>query len=297
MANPFKTVTCAMRYDNARVLNWTFDSSMDYPSNFILQVENSRSGGPWTVLASDVKDNCFYIDTRRRNYNKYMNESYRLRLILPDTNEEYVSEVCDAGTVITYPFSTESSNALKQIETSIKMSGCTGVLLKKKSWGVRCPLCTDFEGQASVNEHCPKCLGTGIVGGYYNGISLDIVKDKISDKEQISNLGFSSLEVIQGRCIAYPWICLGDIWCEDHTNYRYYITEADTVSAYKTTPLVYSLQLHRIEYTDVLYTEPVDDKVNIKDVWDSSLVTYTPEMLEDIENKNITDWDEELSKL
>lgn len=31
--------------------------------------------------------------------------------------------------------------------------------------------------------------------------------------------------------------------------------------------------------TDALYTPPADDKVLLKDVWDSAVVTYTPETL------------------
>ena len=51
------------------------------------------------MLDNTLADSCIYVDSRRRNYNKYMNECYRLRLIVPhDTgNEEYVSDIVQAG--------------------------------------------------------------------------------------------------------------------------------------------------------------------------------------------------------
>lgn len=267
MANPIKSLEVAIRYDNARVLSWSLEPGYNYPEKFLLSVENSRDGGPWETLDDDVSDQCYYVDSRRRNWNKHMNEHYRLRLTVPGTTENYVSQPIAAGIVTAYPFSSEASNAIKQIETAIEQSGVTGVLLKRKVFGQRCPACTDFHTDQTVNEHCPLCFGTGILGGFYPGISMSLVKDKIETTEQPTQLGYSQTEVVTARCIAYPWIKVGDIWCEDHTNTRYRITTRTPSATYKTTDLVYSLKMSRLEYTDSAYTKGMDDKVVVKDRW------------------------------
>lgn len=293
MNPPFTSLQATIRYDNARVLSWTLTTGAAYPADSILQVENARAGGPWEVLDNSLFDSCFYIDTRRRNYNKYMNECYRLRLILPTTGEEYVSDVVQAGKFEAYPFSSEAENVIKQAEKAIELSGVTGVLLKKKHWGERCPECTDFAGQTTVNEHCPWCLGTGFKGGFYNGISMSLIKEKIEADELQAAAGVEASEVVDGRCIAYPWVRYGDVWVEDKTNKRYLISKATPISSYKQVPLIYGIRMSRIEYTDVMYTPAANAKVEIKDLFTSAEVNYTPALEAQLEQNAMDAWEED----
>lgn len=292
MANPFVSLTCTIRHDNARVLVWSLLPGATYPADFILQVENSRAGGPWEVISEGtLRDTCSFVDYRKRNYNKKMNEHYRIRLTAESTGEDWVSKPCEAGQTKTYPFSAEAENVIRQAEKAIKISGCTGVLLKKKVWGTRCLKCTDFDGQSTVNEHCVACFGTGIAGGYYSGISTDLIKDSITTDEDTSAMGYLQGETVQGRCIAYPWIHVGDVWVEDNTNKRYMIIKATPVASFKHVTLLYALVMTKIELTDVMYTSPADAKVTVKDLWDSATIEYTPESLEAQEEASQTSWD------
>ena len=293
MKTPFEDLQVTIRYDNARVLTWTMTSGVILPADAILSVENSRAGGTWETLSDKIIDECFFIDTRRRNYNKYMNECYRLRLVVPHENAEdevYVSSVVQAGNFEAYPFSSEAENVIKQAEKAIELSGVTGVLLKKKHWGQRCTHCTDFEDQTTVNEHCPWCLGTGFEGGFYNGISMALIKDKISREEKQGKDCVEESEVIDGRCLAYPWVRYMDVWVEDKTNKRYQINHVTPISSYKQVPLIYQIQMSKIEYSDVMYTPPADAKVLVKDLYDSALVEYTPELDKELEDNAMRAW-------
>ena len=246
-----------------------------YPSNFVLLVQNSREGSEWEDISGDVKDECYFVDPRRRNWNKNMDEYYRLWLHDEnDPGSDVYSMPVKAGYATTYPFSAEAKNAISNIEKAIQISGVTGVLLKRKVWGPRCPLCTDFAGQATVNEHCPRCMGTGIDGGFYPGITLNIVKDQIQQGAGLGMLGGTQSETVGGRCVAYPWITQGDIWCEDTTNKRFQINACTPSASYKTIPLVYQLSMSRIEYTDAAYTRGATTLVDSKDRW-SQDATYT----------------------
>ena len=146
----------------------------------------------------------------------------------------------------------------------------------------------DFSGQPTVNEHCPRCLGTGIDGGYFPGIELGIIKDSITIQESPSELGYLHGETIQGRCIAYPWISRGDVWCEENTNKRYVIAAATPASSYKTTHLIYTLQMHQVEFNDVLHTKLADEYVVNTGEYESKEASTMP--------KN-SGWDDVLSEL
>ena len=296
MKPPFTSLQATIRYDNARVLNWTLTSGTSFPADAILQVENSRAGGPWEVLDDTLIDSCFYVDTRRRNYNKFMDENYRLRIIIPSTKEEFVSDVVQAGQFKAYPFSSEAENVIKQAEKAIELSGVTGVLLKKKHWGERCEHCTDFDNEMTVNEHCPWCLGTGYAGGFYNGISMSLIKDKIDGSESQAVATVEDSEVVTGRCIAYPWVRYMDVWVEDMTNKRYEITHVTPTSSYKQVPLIYTIQMRLIEYSDVMYTPAADAKVNLKDLYTSAEVNYTPQMEAQLEQNAMDLWEEDFDQ-
>ena len=297
MSLPFTSIQAAIGVHNERIVTWTMQSNTIYPANSILQVENSRAGGPWEVLANDLADNCFFIDTRRRNYNKYMNECYRLRLTIPESagtpKQEYVSDIVQAGQFQAYPFSEEAENVIRMAEKTIELSGVTGVLLKKKHWGVRCEHCTDFDDQMTVNEHCPWCLGTGFAGGFYNGISMALIKDKIDRVEKQTQSNVEEQEKITGRCIAFPWIRYGDVWVEDKTNKRYFVNGVTPTSSYKEVDLIYAIELNKIEYTDVMYSKAADAKVEVKDLWDSAHVEYTPALEEKLEKDTMDLWEED----
>ena len=294
MSLPFTSIQASIGVHNERIISWTLQNKATYPSDFILQVENSRAGGPWEVLDNTLADSCIYVDSRRRNYNKYMNECYRLRLIVPhDTgNEEYVSDIVQAGQFKAYPFSSEATNVIRQAEKAIELSGVTGVLLKKKHWGSRCTHCTDFDDQMTVNEHCPWCLGTGFEGGFYNGISMALIKDKVEAEEKQGEDCVEEGEVIQARCIAYPWVRYADVWVEDDTNKRYFIKHVTPSAVYKQIPLIYTITMNKIEYTDVMYSKPADAKVEVKDLWDSSKVEYTPQLEKTLEDDVMEAWED-----
>ena len=239
-------------------------------------------------MLSDVKDQCIFVDSRRRNYNLKLNETYRLRFISPSTKEEYVSGIVEAGNHKAYPYSADAENVIKQLEAQIEISGCMGKLLKKKVWGYHCPLCVDFSGQMTVNEHCPRCLGTGIDGGYFPGVPLGIIKDSISIQESPSEMGYLQGETIQAKCIAYPWISKGDVWCEDNTNKRYVIATATPASSYKTTHLLYTLVMHQVEYNDVLHSPLADERVVNTGEYEIKEASVMP---------RASGWDEVLSEL
>lgn len=284
MTHIVKTIDCSIRHDGARILTWQLIPGVRLPDDAELYLECSRAGAPWEVLTGNLIDTCSFIDTRKRNYNKRLDECYRIRVISRSADTNDVSDAIDAGNHRAYPYSAAAENILKQAEIEFKQSGCTGVLLKRRVAGPRCPRCVEADGQQSLNEHCPDCLGTGILGGYYPGIALTVIKDAIEVSESRSQLGYMESETVTGRCIAYPWVRRGDIWVEDTTDKRYVFISASPNASYKQTALMLSIRMGLLERSDVMYSDNANNMV--KDVGLNDAV------IPDIGSGSASPWDD-----
>lgn len=251
------------------------DPKYTYPEDCVLSIEYNRAGGSfdsaandgqWQVVCADAGDCCQWIDYQRRNYNKYVNDYYRVVVRIPSASETFISKPVHAGSYL--PGMTDSAkfnNLMRLADKQISDSGRQGVLLKRKVWGTRCPVCTDFEGQNSVNEHCPQCMGTGILGGYYKGIPMPVLQLGQTQQHAITQQGYQQADVLQAKCIAWPWIHLRDVWADSTTNERYYITNATVLSRYKSVPLVYQLTMNKVQLTDSIHDILADAKVGNAD--------------------------------
>lgn len=278
MSCVFKQVLVSVDQYGNRVVSWSMDPDQNYPDNFVLRIEYARAGGPWETLEDNIQGTCLYIDRRKMNFNKYLNDYYRLVLTVPGEDgepvETYVSEAVEAGRAHSYPFSAEANNLIRLALLEIKEGGRTGILLKKKEWGERCPHCTDFKDENSVNEQCRYCLGTGILGGYYRGIPYDILVQSFSDAMKVAVSGYEQQNQITAKGIAWPWLHLGDVWVDNLNNERYYINNVAVLSAYKNIPLIYGLSMSRLELTDVMFSDTANELASTPHNWENDLSKF-----------------------
>lgn len=253
MASPFQSLKVFILADNSRALSWQFKAGIQLPYDATVSVEYSRAGGTWQTLADGISGCNCYVDRRRTNRNKYHNDYYRLKLC--GDNQELYSQPQQAGINLSYPYSSQAKNLIRLSQLEMAKTGRTGYLMKKKVYGKKCPVCTQFHDDAPVNQHCPCCLGTGIQGGYYKAIPMNILQSGQSSMEAVQQIGAARAVVLQAKCTAWPIISLGDVWVDDNTNDRYYIEQADIASKYKHVPLVYQLKMHLLEQSDILHSK------------------------------------------
>lgn len=239
-----------------RHLTWSLKPGVDYPQDAVLSVEYARAGqDDWTQLATNLQQVCTWIDYDKRNYDKVTNDYYRLKLSSVSDGFTYYSQAESADSSLVYPQQSYARNMIRLAQKQIQLTGRAGVLLKKKTWGQRCPYCTDFANDDPINEHCHYCLGTGILGGYYPGIPMGLLDKSDQQQYRIGQDGMQQTMIMNAKCVAWPWIHLGDVWVDSNTNQRFYIMQASVASRYRSIPIMYSLQLNTIELTDVLHSQ------------------------------------------
>jgi hypothetical protein len=140
-----------------------------------------------------------------------------------------------------------------------KFAGTRGYLLKKREFGTKCPVCTDYDtGEVVSGSTCLTCFGTGIVHGYYNALPfyLDFM-GPTSNKDVKEPFGLEDNQTVVARAMAYPRLDTYDLWVHGSSNRRMVIRQTQVISEIRTVPILYSLQLRVLPASDIAYQVPL----------------------------------------
>jgi len=151
--------------------------------------KSSGPSGPWTLLAENLDNVYYYVDesfgatvdnTQQSLFTLRMSLNYKIEVLLPPEPPPITDPPTPIGdptlvtSVITHldPWPDQrragiSRKLIRDALVSLKAIGVECAILKKKSWGERCPLCVSIANK-STRTSCPSCYGTTIVGGYEN---------------------------------------------------------------------------------------------------------------------------------
>ena len=266
----FYSVEAIATPDNVKSVYWRM--AHDFVTkgrdlSFFIDVAE-ESLGDWRELntGAPVIDKCVYIDTEKHRYNMVSDIWYRVRAVLTDPAGIEPDVVLESmPTQLQGALTDRAYLVAKAIIRSMykklkKGGGQQGFLLKRKIWGDRCPTCTDFDVETVLNAHCSICFGTGIVGGYHEGIEFWLLPSVVKGRQRkISEIGTQDDYDISGECVAYPWIDADDVWVDAKTNERFLITGVSHVMEMERKPVIYNLALTKIANTDVALEIPIAD--------------------------------------
>jgi hypothetical protein len=228
-----------------------FDNALDF------YVDKARSGGTWTNIAGPLTDSCMYVDPVKWNWNKDRNTFYRVRFE-KDSEWQYSVPIQANGTWTREDYLLAKEIARKEY-LILRKTGRLGKLLKKKEWGDLCTTCTDYDTEELVDTDCPKCLGTGIIGGYYAPIDMPLQFEPSGKEKVTTDIGPVEDQRKRARVVAYPFIQTGDIWIDGDSNERWRIRPVQTIAEVRGRPLIQKLELRMIPQTDVIYSEEAND--------------------------------------
>lgn len=218
-------------------------------------VEVAATLGTWRRLNTvPVTSSCVYVDHCPVRDNVYY------RVILDDGSCEYASrpahtmgEQSRTDTLITRDVLRKEYLRLR------KFAGTRGYLLKRMEYGQRCPSCTDYDtGEVVSGSTCEVCFGTGTVHGYYDALPYYIdFMGATSTKDVKEPFGVEDNQTVAGRAIAYPRLDTYDIWVHGSSNHRFVIRQTQVIAEIRMVPMLYSLQLRVLPFTDIAYRVPM----------------------------------------
>jgi len=101
-------------------------------------------------------------------------------------------------------------------------------LIKRKSFGARCPKCWSSERQQMILSHCDVCNGTGYATGWYQPIQAQISFDSAPKKTDSEKEFENVYNTKRARMSNYPIVRAKDIVINSDDDKRYTITHVET---------------------------------------------------------------------
>jgi len=261
----FNNVSVNIDINNNKVIHWEMEPSFMKDSKTIkFNVEMSRSGGDWEIIAKDLHSQCHFIDTVKRNYNKDRDTFYRISFKV--WRKTQYSEPAQAGAVFKNRHDRLIARDMvrKEFLDLKKGAGLPGLFLRRKTWGTKCPNCLDHDTEEITVKWCDTCLGTGFVGGYYSPIEMYVKKQsKVNETKNQTKVGTTQQPDWTARCVAYPWIQTKDMWINTANNERFIIKDIVQAAEYSGVPLVYNISLKLIPKgnANIVYSEKMNEKL------------------------------------
>ena len=282
--NPIKHIEALVTPDNVKSIYWRVNKDVlkdGYDVQFNIYVADD-SLGPWEKInTTPLINTCVFIDKDKHRYSKVSDVWYSVSMTLVnhvdpiDTIDRGYSKPTQIQGSLTDKGFLIAKAMLKGLYQRMKKGGGSqGFLLKKKTFGDRCPECTDFDTEAVVNYHCHLCFGTGYVGGYHEGIEFWLLPNPVQLRERKEEqTGYTQGVAFSATCAAYPWIDSGDVWVDAKTNERFVIMQIANTKEIERKPVILQLALTKASNTDITMDIPVTT-VDAKFLNEIAGVTY-----------------------
>ncbi len=239
-----------------------YDSSVD-PRDFTFQILRSESPeGPWAAITQTFEDKYLFVDARIPAGDKYRQLWYRLRI-----THKSSSETEDTPSVTHEADPDLVANYIRKMEQVLftQVIGRKCWLLKRRTFGPRCPSCWDSVTQKRTRAQCHDCYNTGFLRGYHDPIEVWIQIDppskaKKNNAQQIEHEVFTT-----GRLTFYPNVSPGDIVVEaENKRWRVVIV---SLSERLRAPVKQEIQnMRQIQDTDLEYRIPINLERALKDI-------------------------------
>lgn len=276
----FKRIQIVTHPLGGNLIAWEMYAGLCYDGPLHFYVDFGRPGADFgnmddteqeweTLNQSPVVNHCIYFDPEQRHWDQCIDFYYRIRLVLPgqlDENGEptvVLSQPQQANGVLSKrDWLMARDICRKEYLLQRKRTNITarGWILKRKRWGNRCPDCQEFDTKEVLNGRCPRCWGTGFIGGFYPAVEFNTIMSNapwIREFARDPQISLRNSIIRYGRSVAYPYIDTNDVFVAKDKGDRYYVNRIQTGAEIGNVPLVVILELRLAPVTDIIYTIPL----------------------------------------
>ncbi len=261
---PFQRLLVDHLFRGTTRIWWTLAANFNDQQPQSFQLQAGYTGNPNALDWVDVGTaaiNAYYLDddTQREESGKRLLTHYRIVLTTP--RGRYVSGAQGLwGTL-----DTQNWNLAKELVRKERLRhglvSREGYLLRKMRFGVRNTANTDTLTGEIIDSAHPSSWGTAFKVGYHPPVNImaDFDNKNIVEVRGGADLTTNNSRPAEfaARIIGFPDVAKEDVWVDASNDERWLIGDIKVTSALRGVPLVYSVSMSLIPFSDVIYRIPV----------------------------------------
>lgn len=134
-----------------------------------------------------------------------------------------------------------------------KGNGVPVVVLKRRHWGPRCPVCIDPKTLRILVKRCLACFGTSFTGGYFSPVpTVGKIAPSSPGTDFTTDTSVPEVETANMFLHPYPLVRRGDIIVEPDTNIRWEIVSEQPTEILRN-PVHQDINISRLPPADLIY--------------------------------------------
>lgn len=211
---------------------WTFTGA-SYSPTFQVSVADTESG-PWTALLTTKTSNSYLLNasTPKVSLQAGMTTWFKVGAYNGSTLQ-LESPPMDSRAGMDRQQYLYYREMLRRWRVFFAKTVCMdGWLLRRKTFGTRCPECTSQIISTQSSSECDTCYGTGITGGYFPAYPLRsdwsmAASPRTTNKTAKESPGPVQVQRMKIRIPGFPDARTEDIWIDAGSGMRYLIEGVD----------------------------------------------------------------------
>lgn len=257
---PFYRVLVDYAIQGTARITWELRPDFVEPGTYSFQVQsNLNFGDPatWVNMGAVVVNGYVQTDTTQKQYGSALRVGYRVKLTVTDgmNISTYYSNPAQVYGTLTLRQWLIARAIIRRARLKAKGLRCyQGFLMKRKTNGTKCLVCTDPVTGGCLNSDCSTCLGTGVTAGYWQAVEntmIDVTPD--TEDTRTSDKGTMNEGAIVGTFIGLPPLHRNDLWIDQTSDQRYFVGKVTPVAEVSNVPIIVKAELRMAPYSDVIY--------------------------------------------
>lgn len=177
-------------------LQWKLDGTLENGTYTFDLYRSGGAEGPWEAVAVGLTNKYAFEDRflapigqdggaaylRPNNFAFSRVFYYRLLIKSPSGIELEAKE--ESGTMIDGPTRGQYAAKVRDFRRGLLYNGMPLALLKRRTWGKRCPVCYDARTKEPTRGNCSTCYGTSFEGGFWDPTYLIGRRSGVSTRTQ-----------------------------------------------------------------------------------------------------------------